>query len=291
MTQIAIQADHLSKRFWLQTERRTSLKERFVRGRSPKAREFWALRDASFSIERGSTFGLVGHNGSGKSTTLKVLAGIYRPTSGRVVVSGRVSALLELGAGFHGELTGRENIRLNGAILGMSGRQIDAAMDGIIDFAGIGEFIDSPVKVYSSGMFVRLGFAIAVSLDPEILIVDEVIAVGDEEFQRKCFDHLFELRKRGTTIVLVTHALGLIADLCDRAAWLDHGVVQEIGPAREVVDSYLRSVNEHEAHARDETEAQAAWTYARGLDLGSGAARSAFAGWRRSTVMRTRCRS
>ena len=229
MTEIAIQADHLSKRFWLQTERRTSIKERLVRGRPPKAREFWALRDASFEIERGSTFGLVGHNGSGKSTTLKVLAGIYRPTSGRVTVSGRVSALLELGAGFHGELTGRENIRLNGAILGMSGRQIDAAMDGIIDFAGIGEFIDSPIKVYSSGMFVRLGFAIAVSLDPEILIVDEVIAVGDEEFQRKCFDHLFELRKRGTTIVLVTHALGLIADLCDRAAWLDHGVVQEIG--------------------------------------------------------------
>src|SRR4029079_8470851 len=145
-----------------------------------------------------------------------------------------------------------ENIRLNGAILGMSGRQIDSTMDGIIDFAGIGEFIDSPVKIYSSGMFVRLGFAIAVSLDPEILIVDEVIAVGDEEFQRKCFDHLFELRKRGTTIVLVTHALGLISDLCDQAAWLDHGVVQEIGPARDVVDSYLRSVNEHEAYARDE---------------------------------------
>ena len=163
MTEIAIQADHLSKRFWLHTERRTSIKERLVRGRPPKAREFWALHDASFSVERGSTFGLVGHNGSGKSTTLKVLAGIYRPTSGRVVVRGRVSALLELGAGFHGELTGRENIRLNGAILGMSGRQIDAAMDGIIDFAGIGEFINSPVKVYSSGMFVRLGFAIAVS--------------------------------------------------------------------------------------------------------------------------------
>ncbi len=254
MTPIAIQADHLSKRFWLHTERRTSLKERLVRGRPPEAREFWALRDASFSIERGSTFGLVGHNGSGKSTTLKVLAGIYRPTSGRVMVSGRVSALLELGAGFHGELTGRENIRLNGAILGMSGRQIDAAMDRIIDFAGIGEFIDSPVKVYSSGMFVRLGFAIAVSLDPEILIVDEVIAVGDEEFQRKCFDHLFELRKRGTTIVLVTHALGLIGDMCDRAAWLDHGVVQEIGPARDVVDSYLRSVNEHEAQAREDAQ-------------------------------------
>jgi lipopolysaccharide transport system ATP-binding protein len=240
MTAVAIRAENLSKRFWLHTERRTALKERLVRGRPPQEREFWALRDASFTIERGATFGLLGPNGSGKSTTLKVL------------VSGRVSALLELGAGFHGELTGRENIRLNGAILGMTGRQIDAAMDGIIDFSGIGDFIDSPVKVYSSGMFVRLGFAIAVSLDPEILIVDEVIAVGDEEFQRKCFDHLFDLRKRGTTIVLVSHALTLISDLCDRAAWLDHGLIREIGPARDVVDSYLRDVNEREVRTRGE---------------------------------------
>ena len=250
MTEIAIRAEGLSKRFWLNTERRTGLKERFIRGRAPKGREFWALRDASFEIERGTTFGLIGQNGSGKSTTLKVLAGIYRPTSGRVVVHGRASALLELGAGFHGELTGRENIRLNGAILGLSGRQIDRAMDGIIDFAGLGQFIDSPVKIYSSGMFVRLGFAVAVSLDPEILMVDEVIAVGDEEFQRKCFDHLFELRKRGTTIVLVTHSLGLIRDMCDRAAWLDHGRFRELGPAREVADAYIADVNEREVHAQ-----------------------------------------
>ncbi len=137
-----------------------------------------------------------------------MLAGVYRPTSGSVTADGRVSALLELGAGFHGDLTGRENIYLNGAILGMSRKQIDAAMDRIVDFAGIGEFIDSPVKVYSSGMYVRLGFSIAVTVDPEILIVDEIIAVGDEEFQRKCFDHLHGLRKRGTTIVLVSHAHG-----------------------------------------------------------------------------------
>jgi lipopolysaccharide transport system ATP-binding protein len=249
----AIRAENLSKRFWLHTERRTALKERFVRGRPPKAREFWALRDATFSIERGSTFGLLGQNGSGKSTTLKVLAGIYRPTSGRVIVNGRISALLELGAGFHGELTGRENIRLNGAILGMSSRQTEAAMDEIIDFSGIAEFIDSPVKVYSSGMFVRLGFAIAVSLDPEILIVDEVIAVGDEEFQRKCFDHLFELRKRGATIVLVSHALSLIQDLCDQAAWLDHGRIRQIGIARDVVDGYLQDVNAREAQSQEAT--------------------------------------
>jgi lipopolysaccharide transport system ATP-binding protein len=250
MTEDAIRADHLSKRFWLHTERRTALMERAVRGKAPKEREFWALRDATFSIPRGSTFGLLGQNGSGKSTTLKVLAGIYRPTSGSVTVNGRVSALLELGAGFHGELTGRENIRLNGAILGLSRRQISDAMGPIIEFAGIGEFIDSPVKVYSSGMFVRLGFAIAVSLEPEILMVDEVIAVGDEEFQRKCFDHLFGLRKRGVTIVLVTHSLGLIRDLCDSAAWLDHGRVRQLGPAREVADAYIADVNEREVHAQ-----------------------------------------
>src|ERR1035437_3238262 len=260
MTNYAIRAENLSKRFWLNAERHTSLKERVVRGKLPRGHEFWALRDASFEIERGSTFGLMGPNGSGKSTTLKVLAGIYRPTSGRVTVDGRVSALLELGSGFHGDLTGRENIRLNGAILGLTGRQINSAMDRILDFAGIGEFIDLPVKIYSSGMFVPLAFAIAVSLDPEILMVDEVIAVGDEEFQRKCFDHLFDLRKRGTTIVLVTHSLGLIRDMCDQAMWLEHGQIQRLGPAMEVADSYIADVNErevqaHQAGAAEEPEA------------------------------------
>jgi homopolymeric O-antigen transport system ATP-binding protein len=249
MTDFAIRAEKLSKRFWLHTERRTGLKERFIRGKAPKAKEFWALREASFEIQRGTTFGLMGQNGSGKSTTLKVLAGIYRPTSGLVEVNGRVSALLELGAGFHAELTGRENIRLNGAILGLSRRQIDSSMDRIIDFAGLGDFIDSPVKVYSSGMYVRLGFAVAVSLDPEILMVDEIIAVGDEEFQRKCFDHLHELRKRGSTIVLVSHSLGLIRDLCDQAAWLDHGHIRELGPAGIVADRYLADVNDREFRA------------------------------------------
>jgi len=249
MTSYAIRAENLSKRFWLYGERHTSLKQRVVRGRLPKGREFWALKDASFEIERGSTFGLMGQNGSGKSTTLKVLAGIYRPTSGSVVVDGRVSALLELGAGFHGDLTGRENIRLNGAILGLTGKQISGAMDQILDFAGIGEFIDLPVKIYSSGMFVRLAFAVAVSLDPEILMVDEVIAVGDEEFQRKCFDHLFDLRKRGTTIVLVTHSLSLIRDICDQAMWLEHGQIRGLGPAIEVADAYIADVNEREVQA------------------------------------------
>lgn len=243
----AVSVQGVSKRFRLYHERNQSLKAAVLRHGRASYEEFWALRDVSFEVEQGTTFGLVGHNGSGKSTLLKLLAGVYRPTSGSIVSTGRISALLELGAGFHGDLTGRENIHLNGAILGMSRKQIDAAMDEIIDFAGIGEFIDAPVKVYSSGMYVRLGFSIAVTVDPEILIVDEIIAVGDEEFQRKCFDHLYELRKRGTTIVLVSHAMGLVSDLCDRGVWLDHGTVQEVGEIRDVVDGYLDAVNSHES--------------------------------------------
>jgi ABC-2 type transport system ATP-binding protein/lipopolysaccharide transport system ATP-binding protein len=270
VTDVAVRVENLSKRFWLHRERRTSLKEIIIRGRAPKPEEFWALRDASFAIERGTTFGLLGPNGSGKSTTLKVLAGIYRPTGGRVEVRGKVSALLELGAGFHGDLTGRENIRLNGAILGLSGRQTNAAMDRIVDFAGIGEFIDSPVKIYSSGMLIRLGFAVAVSLEPEILMVDEVIAVGDEEFQRKCFDHMFELRKRGTTIVLVTHSLALIRDMCDQAAWLESGRIIELGPARDVADRYIEAVNEREAQ---ELATDGSADARRGDRVGSGEAR------------------
>jgi ABC-2 type transport system ATP-binding protein/lipopolysaccharide transport system ATP-binding protein len=250
MTDVAIRAEGLSKRFLLHRDRRTGLKERFIRGKPAAAQEFWALRDASFAVPRGTTFALVGQNGSGKSTTLKVLAGIYRPTAGRVEVNGRMSALLELGAGFHGELTGRENVRLNGAILGLSGRQVAAAMDSIIDFAGIGDFIDEPVKVYSSGMFVRLGFAVAISLDPEILIIDEVIAVGDEQFQRKCFDYLYDLRKRGRTIVLVTHSMGTVRDLCDHAVWLEGGMVRQLGSAREIADAYVASVDDREIQAR-----------------------------------------
>jgi lipopolysaccharide transport system ATP-binding protein len=265
VTEIAIEVADLSKHFRLATERRDSLKERFVRG-SGRYDEFWALRDVSFEVERGTTFGLIGHNGSGKSTLLKILAGIYRPTKGSVAANGRVSALLELGAGFHGELTGRENVYLNGAILGLSRKQIDASMDKIIDFAGIGDFIDSPVKVYSSGMYVRLGFSIAVTVDPEILIVDEIIAVGDEEFQRKCFDHLFELRRQGTTIVLVSHSLGIVNDLCDNALWLDHGNMRAVGEVRDVVDEYLQDVNKREAAAGGTVDADASGP----VRLGSG---------------------
>jgi lipopolysaccharide transport system ATP-binding protein len=247
MTGYAIEAEALSKRFLLANERRTSLKERLVRGRSPAPRTFWALKDATFAVPKGSSLGIIGHNGSGKSTALKVLTGIYRPTTGTVRVNGSVSALLEVGAGFHPELTGRENVRLNATILGFTNREIDRYMDQIVEFADIGEHIDAPLKHYSSGMHVRLGFAVAVLVRPEILIVDEVIAVGDEEFQRKCYDYLYDLRRSGTSLVVVSHGLGQINDLCDEALWLSGGEPQMLGPARRVTKAYVDSVNAKEA--------------------------------------------
>ena len=248
----AIEVEHVSKAFTMHADRRDSLKERFVRGSSRDSHVFRALDDVSFRVKKGTTFGLIGHNGSGKSTMLKILAGVYRPTRGEVSVSSKVDALLEVGAGFHGELTGRENIYLNGSILGRSRRQIDESLDWIIEFADIGDFIDEPVKVYSSGMTVRLGFATAVAIKPTILIVDEIIAVGDEEFQRKCFDLMRELRDKGTTIALVTHSLSLATEMCDEIVWLDHGRVQMVGSADKVVSAYLTAVNEKEARKRSE---------------------------------------
>ena len=244
----AIVVDSVSKRFRMFRDRPTNLKEKVThRTRSSRAEDFWALRDVSLEIPRGSTYGLIGHNGSGKSTLLKLIAGIHRPTSGTITANGRVSAMLELGAGFHPELSGRENVYLNGSILGLTRRQINAAMDQIIEFSGIGDFIDVPVKVYSSGMYVRLGFSIAANLDPELLIIDEIVAVGDEEFQRRCFDRLYELRRKGTTIVFVSHSLALIQTLCDRAAWLEHGHLRAEGPAFEVIDQYVQEVNRAES--------------------------------------------
>jgi ABC-2 type transport system ATP-binding protein/lipopolysaccharide transport system ATP-binding protein len=263
---VAIRASGLSKSFTVRAERRTSVKERVVRGKAPKPKVFWALRDASFSVPRGSSLGIIGQNGSGKSTALKVLTGIYRPTAGSVEVNGSVSALLEVGAGFHPELTGRENIRLNATILGFTNREIDRLMDQIIEFADIGEHIDSPIKHYSSGMYVRLGFAVAVMVRPEILIVDEVFAVGDEEFQRKCFDYLYELRRANTAMIIVSHGLSSIEQLCDHAVWLDQGRVREIGPSHEVTRSYLDSINAKEAsrHAPDPDAAEPVQTAWRG---------------------------
>ena len=247
VNQFAVDVQGVSKRFQRHADRRSSLKERIVRGRSKRAEDFWAIRDLSLQIPRGSVYGLIGHNGSGKSTLLKMIGGIYRPTQGTISTQGRVAALIELGAGFHPDMTGRENIALNGSILGLSRREIAAVTDEIIEFSGLSEFINDPVKHYSSGMYVRLGFSVAVHMQPEVLLVDEVLAVGDEEFQRKCFDHLYSLRKAGKTIVVVSHGLGQLEGLCDEVAWLDHGVMQEHGPAVETIASYLKKVNTDEA--------------------------------------------
>jgi len=240
----AVTVEGVSKKFRLFHERPRSLKEVVTRRRRRSFDEFWALRDVTFSVDPGETVGLIGPNGSGKSTLLKCLARILRPEKGRIEVQGKLSALLEVGAGFHPELTGRENVFLNGAILGLSRPEVRDRFDEIVEFAGLERFIDTPVKGYSSGMYVRLGFAIAVNVRPDILLVDEVLAVGDEEFQRKCMAKFEELRSTGRTVVLVSHALGTVGDLCDRAVFLREGRVADLGPARSVVDTYLRDVGD-----------------------------------------------
>ena len=239
----SIQVNGVSKHFNLRTEGASSLKERLTSGRRAKNEEFRALSDVTFDVPAGSMWALVGHNGSGKSTLLRCIAGIYQTTAGTIDVSGRMSALLELGSGFHPDLTGRENVYLNAAILGLTRAEVDARMDRIVDFAEIGEFIDAPVRVYSSGMYVRLGFAVAVNIDPEVLLIDEVIAVGDEAFQRKCFEYLYELRKGGATVIVVSHSMTVVETMCDGAVWLDGGEVQLVGDASAVVSAYLDRVN------------------------------------------------
>jgi ABC-type polysaccharide/polyol phosphate transport system ATPase subunit len=202
-----------------------------------------ALRDVSFNVDRGEAFGIIGRNGSGKSTLLKLVSGILKPTRGKVVVTGRVAALIELGAGFHPEITGRENIYINGIMLGLSKREIEQRFDRIVEFSGIGDFLDQPVKTYSSGMYVRLGFAVAVHVDPDVLLIDEVLAVGDEEFSARCIAKIQEMKYRGVTLLFVTHQLDQVRNLCDRALWLDKGRVEEVGDPLRVVDAYLQEVS------------------------------------------------
>lgn len=241
MTSAAISVESLGKKFRLYTERNQSLKSALMRGRVSKYDEFWALRDVSFEVPAGSTFGLVGGNGSGKSTLLKTLAKIYWPDEGSINYNGRMSALLEVGSGFHPELTGRENIFLNGSILGMKKREVEERFDRIVDFSGVSKFLDQPVKNYSSGMYVRLGFSVAIHVEPDILVVDEVLAVGDAAFQKQCFDRFKDLKSQGTTIVLVTHDLDAMTDLCDSAAWIRNSKLEAVGPAKEIARQYLDS--------------------------------------------------
>ena len=239
MSGVAVSVEDVSKRFRMYRERNQSLKAALMRGKRATFEEFWALRDVSFEIPEGSTFGLIGENGSGKSTLLKCIAKILQPDKGPVVARGRLAALLELGSGFHQELSGRENVYLNGSILGMRRKELEAKFDEIVDFSGIEAFIDQPVKNYSSGMYVRLGFAIAINIDPEILLVDEILAVGDAAFQQKCMDKFADFRKAGKTVVIVSHAMGSLRTMCDHAAWLQKGKLIEVGTTAQTVDDYV----------------------------------------------------
>ena len=257
MSNPAVRVDQLWKNFRLYHERNQYLKAAMLRGRRARYEEFWALKDVSFDVPHGATFGIVGSNGSGKSTLLKCLAGILIPDKGGLSVDGRLSALLELGAGFHAELTGKENVYLNGAILGMTRKEIARRFDDIVSFAGLEQFIDTPVKNYSSGMTVRLGFAIAANVEPEILLIDEVLSVGDASFQRRCAEKIEEFRQEGRTIVFVSHATDQVQQLCETAAWIEKGRLEMLGPAAEVVGAYTGA--SHHAVADDTIEHGQRW--------------------------------
>ena len=217
-------------------------------------REFWALRDVSFEVERGEAFGIIGHNGAGKSTILKIISRIMKPTMGRVVVNGRLSALIEVSAGFHQDLTGRENIFLNGTILGMSRREISSKLEQIVAFSGLEEFIDTPVKRYSSGMYARLGFSVAAHVEPDVLVVDEVLSVGDYVFQQRCMERMRSVIREGTTVLFVSHNLKAVTELCQKAMLLVHGNVMEFGPTDAVVRRYLHDALERTDRVNKEAE-------------------------------------
>lgn len=234
----------VSVRYRMPRERIHSFKDYAIRWlkRTIVYDEFWALKDVSLEVRPREVLGIIGHNGAGKSTLLKLIARVLHPTNGRVVVRGRVAPLLELGAGFDPELSGRENVYLNGAVLGFRKADIAARFDRIVDFSGLREFIDMPLRTYSTGMSMRLGFAVATDIQPEILIVDEVLSVGDAGFQKQSEQRIRELRDRSEAVIMVSHDLGMISDLCQRVAWLDHGQLKALGPAKDVVRQYLGSI-------------------------------------------------
>src|SRR6266567_2420431 len=234
---IDLKLDHVSKKYNIPASS-NSPKRWYKRGFARRSSEMWALRDISFEVKEGGALGIVGHNGAGKTTLLKILSGITTPTAGEITIHGRLVALVEVSSGFHPELTGIENIYLHGAMLGMRRSEIRRKLDSIVEFSGVGRYIEVPVKRYSSGMFVRLGFAIAAHLDPDILLLDEVLAVGDAAFQAKCLQRIAELRKDGRTMVFISHDLAAVYRLCDRALLLSHGSILSDGPPRQVIDEY-----------------------------------------------------
>jgi len=246
MAKLIVEVQDLWKSFCIRHNRNDSLKERFISlfdGRRRERREiFWALRGVNLKVAQGEMVGIIGPNGSGKSTLLRIIAGILHPTKGSVIVRGSVAPLIEIGVGFHPELTGQENIYLNASLYGLTRKEIDRIYDKVVEFSGLEDFIDVPVKNYSTGMYMRLGFAIAIQLDMDILLVDEVLAVGDEAFQRKCLAKMQELKERGKTILFVSHALDLVSRLCDRAYLLIDGRVAMEGVAEEVTGCYNKKV-------------------------------------------------
>ncbi len=235
---ISVSIEGVSKRFRLPDQRFNSLKERVMHFGKVPYHEFWALKDIDLEIQEGTTTGLLGRNGSGKSTLLKCIAGILQPTNGQIVVKGRLASMLELGSGFHPDLSGRDNVYLNASLLGFTKKDIDVRFDSIVEFAELSEFIDSQVKHYSSGMYARLGFAVAVNVDPDILLVDEVLAVGDEAFQNKCMDRIKQFQAEGRTIILVTHGTDQVRQVCDYAAVLSKGILVYKGDSLESIRSY-----------------------------------------------------
>jgi ABC-type polysaccharide/polyol phosphate transport system ATPase subunit len=236
---ISVELINISKKFNLYHDRTPTLKERVIFWNRQKTEEYWALKNVNLKISKGKTVGLIGRNGSGKSTLLKIISKILYPSSGELIINGRISTLLELGAGFHPDFTGRENIFLNSSILGLSRKQTEKRLNEIIQFAELEEFIDNPVRNYSSGMYMRLGFSVAVHVEPDILLVDEVLAVGDLSFQKKCLEKINEFRAKGKTIIFVTHDMSLVQRICDEVVWLENGVIIANEKSREVVNSYL----------------------------------------------------
>jgi lipopolysaccharide transport system ATP-binding protein len=256
---IVLRVENVSKRF-VRGERYDSLRDLIpstlakltgrTRSTSTAAKEFWALREVSFELNRGEAFGIIGANGAGKSTILKLITNIMKPTSGRIDVRGKLSALIEVGAGFHPDLTGRENIYLNGTILGMRRAEIDRKFPAIVEFSGLADFIDTPVKRYSTGMYARLGFSVAAHVDPDILIVDEVLSVGDVVFQNRCIEKMNSIIRGGATVIFVSHNLRAIAELCPRSILLEHGKVRTTGPSQEVLREYLESCGQEGRQAK-----------------------------------------
>ena len=245
----AVLASGVSRRFLVYPERNVTLKEAIVRRRHLRRSEVWAIRDASFEIAPGEAVGVIGRNGSGKTTLLRLIAGIFRPTSGRLEVGGSVASLLELGAGFHPDFTGRENVYMNGALHGLKRRYVTERLDEIVSFSELERFIDVPVRMYSAGMYMRLGFSVAAHLDPDLLLLDEVFAVGDEAFQRKCMGKILDLKSRGRTLLFVSHSAPAVERLCERAILLSAGRIVADGPARDAIARYQRMLAEEESPA------------------------------------------